>query len=86
FNYLCKHLFSFEKIVSSVYALGSNWQDFRDAVEKYQIQIETRKFRLFSQIIENNKDIYTKVFTKHQLKFLKDNEIYPFNSENIDYQ
>jgi hypothetical protein len=84
-NSFCRHFFVVEKIVSSIHALGSNWKDFRYVIEMYQMQIETKRYQLFSQIIENNKDIYSKVFTQYQLKFLKDNEIYPFNLWKVDY-
>jgi hypothetical protein len=85
-NSFCRHFLTLQQIVSSVYALGSHWQDFRYVIENYQIQIETRQFQMFSDIIENNKDIFTKVYTQHQLKFLKDNEIYPFKFGKVDYQ
>ncbi|MDR3782405.1 MAG: hypothetical protein P4K92_03745 [Candidatus Nitrosotalea sp.] len=79
-------LFALDSVIMSVYSLGAHWKDFSYQVNDCKMRLDILRTLFFRQIQQNHKDLYTKFFTKQQLKFLESNEIYPFNFGKVDYQ
>lgn len=85
-NKFSTSLFILDNVINSVNSLAHYWQDFRWEIDAWTTKIFTFRTIFYGQIRENHKEIYTKIFTEHQLSFLKSNEIHPFNQKNMNYK
>lgn len=84
-NDFTKSLFALRQIMTAVYSIGSYWTDFSFEINRRFEKLDTLQYLFFFRIIDYHKDIYTKFFTQEQIRFLKQNQIRPFSSGQVDY-
>jgi hypothetical protein len=77
--------FVLHQIITSVYSLGAYWQDISFEINVRFEKLDTLQHLFFNRMVELHTDIYTKIFTERQIKYLKQSEIRPFNLGKVDY-